>query len=107
MGTCRDRVYGSLLFLPLYPVVGVLGPILSDILLMFTQPAGPPRFDSLFVLLLRASSLIRVKVFGCVTTVASGGLWEAVCTRSGVNTTNAARGPLGRNEDEDVHGGRR
>ena len=40
------------------------GTIPSDIL-MFTQPAGPPRFDSLFVLLPCASSLIRVKVLGC------------------------------------------
>lgn len=37
MGTCRDRVYGSLLFLPLYPAVRAPGPVLSDILLVFTQ----------------------------------------------------------------------
>lgn len=48
MGTCWDRVCGSLLFLPLYPAVRAQGPILSDILLMFTQPAGQPRFRSLF-----------------------------------------------------------
>lgn len=42
MGTWRDRVYGSLLFLPLYPAVRALGPVLSDVLLMFAQPAGRP-----------------------------------------------------------------
>lgn len=38
---------------------------------------------------------------------ASGGLWEAVCTRSGVNTAADARRPLGGHEDEDARGGRR
>lgn len=30
MGTCQERVYSSLLFLPLYPAVRAPGPILSD-----------------------------------------------------------------------------
>lgn len=64
MGTCQERVYSSLLFLPLYPAVRAPGPILSD-MPHDVYTASEPRFNSLFVLLLCVSSLIRVKAFSC------------------------------------------
>lgn len=64
MGTCQERVYSSLLFLPLYPAVRAPGPILSD-MPRDVYTASQPRFNSLFVLLLCVSSLIRVKAFSC------------------------------------------
>lgn len=64
MGTCRERVYSSLLSLCLYPAVRAPGPILSD-MPCDVYTARQPRFNSLFVLLLCVSSLIRVKAFSC------------------------------------------
>lgn len=66
MGTCQERVYSSLLFLPLYPAVRAPGPILSD-MPCDVYTASQPRFNSLFVLLLCVSSLIRVKAFSCAS----------------------------------------
>ena len=64
MGTCRERVYSSLLILHLYPAVRAAGPILSD-MPHNVYTARQPHFNSLFVLLMCVSSLIRAKAFSC------------------------------------------
>lgn len=97
MGTCWDRVCGSLLFLPLYLAVRAQGPILSDILLLFTQPAGPPRSHSL-----------------CCVPAARGLVHQGEGTgqRGGERRSLGGclfpwGGALGGNEDGDARGGRR